>query len=62
MPRAWAEVELLDAVRVAELEPDLVPVPVALLARDQAQVHPLRLAAALARRVAGVATGQCLAD
>jgi glycine oxidase len=62
VPPAWAEVELLASDRVAELEPDLAPVPAALLARDQAQVHPLRLAAALARRVAGVATGVAMTD
>jgi glycine/D-amino acid oxidase-like deaminating enzyme len=44
-PRPWAEVELLDSDRVAELEPDLAPVPAALLAADQARAHPLRLAA-----------------
>jgi glycine/D-amino acid oxidase-like deaminating enzyme len=55
--RPWAGVELLDSDRVAELEPDLAPVPAALLAPDQAQVHPLRLAAALARRAASVTTG-----
>jgi glycine oxidase len=55
--RPWAEVELLDSDRVAELEPDLAPVSAALLAPDQAQVHPLRLAVALARRADSVATG-----
>jgi glycine oxidase len=55
--RPWAGVELLDSERVAELEPDLAPVPAALLAPDQAQAHPLRLAAVLARRTGRVATG-----
>jgi len=55
--RPWAGVELLDSDQVAELEPDLAPVPAALLAPDQAQVHPLRLAAALARRAGSVTTG-----
>jgi glycine/D-amino acid oxidase-like deaminating enzyme len=32
--RPWAGVELLDSDRVAELEPDLAPVPAALLAPD----------------------------
>jgi glycine/D-amino acid oxidase-like deaminating enzyme len=60
--RPWAEVELLDTDRIAELEPDLAPVPAALLAPDQAQVHPLRLAAVLARRAGGVATGVAMTD
>ncbi len=55
--RPWPEVELLDAGQAAELVPDLVPMPAALLARDQARVHPLRLAVALARRAGSVATG-----
>ncbi len=61
-PRPWAEVELLDTDQVAELEPDLAPVPAALLAPDQAQVHPLRLAAALARRAGSVATGVAMTN
>jgi glycine/D-amino acid oxidase-like deaminating enzyme len=56
-PRPWPGVELLTGERVAELAPDLAPVPGALLARDQAQAHPLRLAAELARRAGSVATG-----
>jgi glycine oxidase len=60
--RPWPGVELLDTDRVAELEPDLAPVPAALLAPDQAQVHPLRLAAVLARRVASVATGVAMTN
>jgi glycine oxidase len=55
--RPWLQVELLDAGQVAELVPELVLMPAALLARDQARVHPLRLAAALARRAGSVATG-----
>ena len=60
--RPWAGVELLDTERVAELEPDLAPVPAALLAPDQAQVHPLRVAAVVARRVGRVATGVAMTD
>jgi glycine oxidase len=60
--RPWPEVELLDAGQVAELVPDLVPMSAALLARDQARVHPLRLAAALARRAGSVATGVAMTD
>jgi glycine/D-amino acid oxidase-like deaminating enzyme len=60
--RPWPGVELLDSDRVAELEPDLAPVPAALLAPDQAQVHPLRLAAVLARRVGSVATRVAMTD
>jgi glycine/D-amino acid oxidase-like deaminating enzyme len=48
---------LLSPDEVAELEPDLAPVPAALRADEQAQVNPLRLAAVLAKRVGGVATG-----
>jgi glycine oxidase len=55
--RPWRGVELLDADRVRELVPELAPQPAALLAPDQASVHPLRLAAALARRAGTVATG-----
>jgi glycine/D-amino acid oxidase-like deaminating enzyme len=55
--RPWPGVELLDSGRVAELVPELVAMPAGLLAHDQARVHPLRLAAALARRAGSVATG-----
>jgi glycine/D-amino acid oxidase-like deaminating enzyme len=55
-------VELLDSERVAELVPELAPMPAGLLAHDQARVHPLRLAAALARRAGGVATGVAMTD
>jgi glycine/D-amino acid oxidase-like deaminating enzyme len=56
--RPWPGVELLDRGQVAELEPALAPVAgPGLLAADQGQVHPLRLAAALAGRAGGVATG-----
>jgi len=58
----WPQGELLDADEVAELVPDLVSMPAALLARDQARVHPLRLAAALARRAGSVATGVAMVD
>jgi glycine oxidase len=53
----WPGVELLDSDQVAELVPELVSMPAGLLAQDQARVHPLRLAAALARRAGSVATG-----
>jgi glycine/D-amino acid oxidase-like deaminating enzyme len=53
----WPGVELLNSDRVAELVPELVPMSAGLLAHDQARVHPLRLAAALARRAGSVATG-----
>jgi glycine oxidase len=55
--RPWPGVELLDSGQVAELVPQLAPIPAGLLAHDQARVHPLRLAAALARRAGQVATG-----
>jgi glycine/D-amino acid oxidase-like deaminating enzyme len=60
--RPWPGVELLDRDRVAELVPELVPIPAGLLAHDQARVHPLRLAAALARRAGSVATGVTMTD
>jgi glycine/D-amino acid oxidase-like deaminating enzyme len=60
--RPWPQVELLDAAQVADLVPQLVSMPAALLARNQARVHPLRLAAALARRAGGVATGVAMLD
>ena len=59
---AWPGVELLDADRIAELAPGLAPVPAGLLAHDQAQVHPLRLAVALARRTGSVATRTAMVD
>jgi glycine oxidase len=59
---AWPGVELLGADRVAELAPDMAPVEGGLLAHDQAQVHPLRLAAALARRAGSVATQTAMLD
>jgi glycine oxidase len=58
----WPGVELLDSDQVAELVPELAPMPAGLLAHDQARVHPLRLAAALARRVGAVATGVAMTD
>jgi glycine oxidase len=57
VPRSRPGVEPVGADRIAELAPDLAPVPAALLAHDQARAHPLRLAAALARRAGSVATG-----
>src|SRR5215216_198562 len=60
--RPWPGVELLDSGRVAELVPELAPMPAGLLAHDQARVHPLRLAAALARQAGGVATGVAMTD
>jgi glycine oxidase len=60
--RPWPGVELLDRNQVAELIPELVSMPAGLLAHDQARVHPLRLAAALARRVGAVATGVAMTD
>ena len=60
--RPWPGVELLDRDRVAELVPELVSTPAGLLAHDQARVHPLRLAAALARRAGSVATGVAMTD
>jgi glycine oxidase len=58
----WPGVELLGSDQVAELVPELVPLPAGLLAPDQARVHPLRLAAALARRAGSVATGVAMTD
>ena len=58
----WSGVELLDPERVAELVPELVPMPGGLLAHAQARVHPLRLAAELARRAGSVATGVAMTD
>jgi glycine oxidase len=56
-PGPWLGARLLSPEQVAELEPDLAPVPAALLTTDQVQVNPLRLAAVLARRAGSVATG-----
>lgn len=50
-------VEILTRDQVAELVPELASPRTGVLARGQAQVHPLRLAAALARRAGVVATG-----
>lgn len=52
----WPGVELVGPDRIAELAPDLSPISAAFLADQQTQVHPLRLAAALARRAGSVAT------
>jgi glycine/D-amino acid oxidase-like deaminating enzyme len=60
--RPWPGVELLDSDQVAELLPELTPMPAGLLARDQARVHPLRLAAALARRAGQVTTRVAMTD
>jgi glycine oxidase len=50
-------VERLEPEAARELEPNLAPGCSAMLLRDQARVHPLRLAAALARLAGTVATG-----
>jgi glycine oxidase len=50
-------VDVLDPERAHEVEPELGPLPGALLIREQGRVHPLRLAAALAARAGTVATG-----
>ena len=50
-------VEVLDAEGVSAAEPSVAGVGGALLVRDQARVHALRLAAALARHAGTVATG-----
>jgi glycine/D-amino acid oxidase-like deaminating enzyme len=49
--------ELVDAEGACAVEPSLGEVGGALVIRDQAWAHPLRLAAALARRAGAVATG-----
>ncbi len=49
--------ELLSPEDARKLEPRLEPGSGGLLLRDQARVHPLRLAAALARRAGTVVTG-----
>jgi sarcosine oxidase subunit beta len=58
----WPGVELLGADRIAELAPGLAPVAAGLVAHDQAQVHPLRLAVALSRRAGSVATRTAMVD
>jgi glycine oxidase len=50
-------VDVLDPARAHAAEPELGDVPGALRIREQARVHPLRLAAALAARTDCVATG-----
>jgi glycine oxidase len=50
-------VDVLDAHSAHEAEPELGAVPGALRIRDQARVHPLRLASALAVRAGTVGTG-----
>jgi glycine oxidase len=57
VPEAPPGVERLSPEAAVELEPNLAPGHRATLLRDQARVHPLRLAAALARRAGTVATG-----
>jgi len=59
---AWPGVEWLGTERVAEVAPDLAPVAAGLLAHDQAQVHPLRLAVELSRRAGSVATRTAMVD
>jgi glycine/D-amino acid oxidase-like deaminating enzyme len=50
-------VDVLDPDRAHAVEPELGDVPGALRIREQARVHPLRLAVALAGRAGAVATG-----
>jgi glycine oxidase len=57
VPEAPPGVERLSPEAAVGLEPNLAPGHRAMLLRDQARVHPLRLAAALARRAGTVATG-----
>jgi glycine oxidase len=52
-----ALVDVLDHAGAHAVEPELGDVPGALRIREQARVHPLRLAAALAARAGTVATG-----
>ena len=52
-----ALVDVLDPDGAHAVEPELGDVPGALRIREQARVHPLRLAAALAARAGTVATG-----
>jgi glycine oxidase len=52
-----ALVDVLDPDGAHAIEPELGDVPGALRIREQARVHPLRLAAALAARAGTVATG-----
>jgi glycine oxidase len=52
-----ALVDVLDSDGAHAVEPELGDVPGALRIREQARVHPLRLAAALAARAGTVATG-----
>jgi glycine oxidase len=52
-----ALVDVLDPAGAHSVEPELGDVPGALRIRDQARVHPLRLAVALAGRAGTVATG-----
>jgi D-amino-acid dehydrogenase len=57
LPEAPPGVEQLSPEAAVELEPNLAPRHRAMLLRGQARVHPLRLAATLARRAGTVATG-----
>lgn len=57
VPEAPPGVERLSPEAAVELEPNLAPGHRAMLLHDQARVHPLRLAGALARRAGTVATG-----
>jgi glycine oxidase len=50
-------VEVLDTDAAHDVEPELGEIPGALRIHDQASVHPLRLAAALAARAGSIATG-----
>jgi glycine oxidase len=57
-----ALVDVLDPDGAHAVEPELGDVPGALRIREQARVHPLRLAAALATRAGTVATGVEMLD
>jgi glycine oxidase len=57
VPEAPSGVEQLSPEAAVELEPNLAPGHRAMLLRGQGRVHPLRLAAALARRAGTVVTG-----
>jgi glycine oxidase len=57
VPEPPPGVERLDPAAAGELEPSLAPGHPAMLLRDQARVHPLRLAGALGQLAGTVATG-----
>lgn len=62
IPSSLSGVEVLNEAEVQTLEPDLVTRGPGLLARGQASVHPLRLAAAFAQHAGAVATGVEMTD